>query len=51
MSDLVKGAFILAAAAIVAVAMGIYFSPYHSCVRSVDRSQALACAAYTSGSR
>ena len=34
MSDKVKIALVIASAAIICVAMALYFSPYHSCVRS-----------------
>ena len=34
MSDLLKASIVLALAFLVAVAMYIYFSPYHSCVRA-----------------
>lgn len=33
MSDLVKVALIAAATVLIAVGVGIYFSPYHSCMR------------------
>lgn len=34
MSDLVKAALVLAAAAVAIAAMAIYFSPYWACVRA-----------------
>jgi len=34
MGNLVKAALIVAAAIVVATGMTIYFSPYHSCMRS-----------------
>lgn len=33
MSDIVKAAFVLAAAALVCTAMAIFFSPFHTCMR------------------
>jgi hypothetical protein len=36
MSNPVKAAFIIGAFILAAVALWIYFSPYHSCVRSAE---------------
>ena len=45
MSPLVKSALIIAAALLIAVVLWIYFSPYWSCVRSIDqRNEAMVCA-------
>ena len=46
MNDLPKAAVILGSAIIVAVAISIYFSPYHACVRALqDASSAKAAQA------
>ena len=36
MGDLVIAAVIIGASIIIAVAINIYFSPFHTCVRAVD---------------
>jgi hypothetical protein len=49
MSDIVKAAAVIAAAIVAAMALYLYFSPYHSCVRTLTATDyepseaALAC--------
>ena len=45
--SLVKAAIILAIAIICSVALWVYFSPYHTCVRSGGNE--LSCAAFIGG--
>jgi hypothetical protein len=47
MDSQIKAALILGGAIIIAVALWIYFGPYHSCVRAGYKE--IACAAATGG--
>lgn len=50
----IKVAFIIGAAILVAMAMSIYFSPFHTCLRSLenkDGKAALYCANAAAGGR
>ena len=50
MSDPVKAGLIIAVAILLAVGLYIYFSPYHSCVRSYDEPRAgVVCARLVGG--
>ena len=40
MGDLVKAAAIIGAAIIIAVAISVYFSPFQTCKREVERNNA-----------
>ena len=45
MSDLLKAVLVLSAAIVLSVCIWTYFSPYHSCVRSIAGSnEAIRCA-------
>ena len=53
MSDTLKAALIIAGAILLATALYVYFSPYHSCVRSsflTRGSNELVCARAVGGS-
>ena len=53
MSDTLKAALIVGGAILLATALYVYFSPYHSCVRSSFKTRSsleLACAQAVGGS-
>ena len=53
MSDIMKAALIVGGAVLLATIIALYFSPYHSCVRSgpeENRAWALNCARAVGGS-